>query len=1220
MSVSHDIPLSRWHFWIDRGGTFTDVVARAPDGRLLARKVLSRAVDDGAAVVSAIRGFLEVPDDAPLPAERIAEIRVGTTVATNALLVRAGAPVLLVVTRGHRDAFRIGYQSRPELFALHVRRPEPLYDRIVEVDERIGAEGTIVSPLDEAGARRDLDAAFRDGHRACAIALLHADRYPEHEARLAAIARAVGFDTVVTSHETGPLLGFVARGHTAVADAYLTPILRTFVSRLQSRLPGVPVLWMQSNGGLVDGHLLAGRNAVLSGPAGGAVAVEAVARSVGASAALGFDMGGTSTDVCHWGGRLERRDDTDIGGVRLRTPMVAVHTVAAGGGSIVRFDGGRLRVGPDSAGADPGPACYRRGGPATVTDANLLLGRLQADAFPAVFGASAAEPPDLAAARTRFEELARDIGAVTGRRVTPESVARDALDVAVTAMAAATRRVSVERGHDITDHRLVAFGSAGGQHACAIAAALGVSHVVVPPLAGVLSAYGIGLARRRVVLLHSVEMPLDVGAEEFVTRSLEAALGQADEELRAQGDPPGESFRRVRLRYEGTSTPLAVDIEAASRHRSGAAGCDASAAVAWRAAFEDEHRRRFGYVDPERGVVVDSIEVERTGAPPGVKATVAPAPLPPLSPRVRLFDGGAWRDVPRFARADLAVDAPIVGPALVVDADGCVVVESGWSTRVDAGQHLHLVRDRGVIASTAEAVTAAPAAPDPARVEIFGQLFCGIAEQMGLALQQTAQSVNIRERLDFSCALFDAEGELVANAPHIPVHLGSMGDTVRAVRRRIGTAPLHPGDAWLHNDPYDGGTHLPDLTVVSPVFDAAGAVRAWVASRGHHADVGGSTPGSVSPESTTIDEEGVLFRGFPLVTRGGFEEAALRARLAEGPWPARSPDQNVADLRAQLAANAAGAEALQALLVRHGPHTIARYLAWVQDDSERAVRAALQRLAPRSGTFTVPIDGGGQIAVTVTISEDGDAVVDFTGTSPERRDNANAPPAIVRAAVLYVVRTLVDEDVPLNAGCLRPIRIVIPEGSMLAPKPPAAVVAGNVETSQWICDALYGALGVLAASQGTMNNLTFADARRQYYETICGGTGAGNGFDGCAAIHSHMTNSRLTDPEVLETRLPVRVERFGVRSGTGGAGRFRGGDGAVRILRFLEPVTCSILSSRRETEPFGLEGGAPGARGRNAVLRAEGNEEPLGGRARVAMAPGDAIVIETPGGGGYGSP
>jgi 5-oxoprolinase (ATP-hydrolysing) len=1198
MRLSQEVPTPRWRFWIDRGGTFTDVVARAPDGTLRARKVLTVHPAYGDSAVQGLREVLGLPDGAPIPGAEIDVVRLGTTVATNALLERAIEPVLLVVTLGFGDALRIGHQARPDLFARRIVRPEPLESRVLEVNERVGADGTVVRSLEEMEVRAGLEAARAAGFSACAIAFLHADRWPDHERRVATLARQVGFTQVTTSHEACPLLRFVPRADTAVVDAALTPPLSASLAGLSEDLGGAPLLCLQSNGGLVAAERFAGRNALLSGPAGGAVAVAEVARRAGVMAALGFDMGGTSTDVGHWAGTLERSDEAVVAGRHVRAPTMAVHTVAAGGGSIVRFDGGRLRVGPESAGADPGPAAYGRGGPATVTDAQVVLGHLRPDVFPAVFGPARNEPLDAAAARAQFAALAEALTAATGRPTTAEDVAADAVDVAVATMAAAIRRVSVERGDDIGGHTLVAFGSAAGQHACAIADALGVARILSSPFAGVFSALGMGLARRRVVEARTVEAPLSPEGVARAMSTLDRAEAAARAELSAQDDAAEEVTRELLLRYDGTDTPLAVRAEDADP----------------RGAFEAAHARRFGFVSPGAPIVIESARVEATGRGADVESLRFRLPAVPGCPATaRVYRGGAWLEVPVCDRALLTAGRPIVGPALVIDPMGTIVVEAGWVATLD---------DDGAVALTRTAPPGRTGAEDeradPARVEIFGRLFRGIAERMGLALQQTARSVNIKERLDFSCALFDAAGRLVANAPHIPVHLGSMGDTVDAVRRARAGSSFGPGDSWLHNDPYDGGTHLPDLTVVTPVFDDDGRLLAWVASRGHHADLGGRVPGSMPPDSTTLDEEGVLFSALPIVSAGRFLEAELRARLGAGAWPARNIDQNVADVKAQLAANATGAEALRSLARERGAGVVTAFLGHVQNDAERAVRAALRRLAPRTGSFTVPIDGGGQIAVTVTISEDGNALVDFTGTSPERRDNANAPPAIVRAAVLYVVRTLVNEDVPLNAGCLRPVRLVIPEGSMLAPKPPAAVVAGNVETSQWICDALYGALGLLAASQGTMNNLTFGDARRQYYETICGGTGAGPGFDGCDAIHSHMTNSRLTEVEVLETRFPVRVEEFRVRAGSGGAGRFRGGNGVVRRIVFLESMSCSILSSRRDTEPFGLDGGGPGARGRNAVVRADGRVEELGGRARVAMSPGDAILIETPGGGGYG--
>ncbi|MDB5100040.1 MAG: 5-oxoprolinase [Cyanobacteria bacterium RYN_339] len=1168
-----------WQFWIDRGGTFTDIVARRPDGTLVARKLLS--VNPERYADAAVEGVRELAGGAIVDA-----VKMGTTVATNALLERRGEPTLYVTTRGFADALRIGYQARRELFGL--RQPEPalLYARVLEVDERVGADGAVVQALAIASVRPGLEAAYHAGLRSCAIAFMHADRFPAHEAAVAELARQVGFTQVSPSHAVSPLIKLVGRGDTAVADAYLSPVLKRYIAGLD--FGGARLSFMQSHGGLVDAARFAGKDAVLSGPAGGLVGAARVAERAGRSRAITFDMGGTSTDVAHYAGVLEREFETEVAGVRLRVPMLAIHTVAAGGGSVLAVVDGRLRVGPVSAGADPGPRCYRRGGPLTVTDANVMVGKLQPRFFPAVFGPVGDQPLDAEAVAEGFAALGLQLG------LPPAELAAGFLDVAVEAMAGAIRKVSLERGHDVAGYPLVSFGAAGGQHACLIAERLGMQEVLIHPFAGVLSAYGMGLASWRALKEGSLEVGLDAsGAIDLRLAELEAAARQ---ELAAQGFD-GERVqvaRRLLVRYAGTDTPLAVE-----------------AAGDVQAAFEAAHRQRFGFTMPEAALVVEAAVVEAEGRDPSPEGRFE-LPASPGSPEasVGLYTAGNWHDAPVYRREALAAGQAVAGPALILEATGTTVVEPRWTATMAADGLLVLAHGGGARRATVQA----------ARLELFNHLFRAIAEQMGVTLQQCSQSVNIKERLDFSCAVFDADGELVANAPHIPVHLGSMDASVQALMANPAVR-WTPGCAWLVNSPYKGGTHLPDLTLVSPVFDEAGELRFFVAARGHHADLGGLTPGSMPPDSTNIAQEGILFEAFPLVAAERFDEAGLRAALAAGPYPARNPDQNVADLRAQVAANARGAGELRAAIAEHGADTLARAMADLQAVSEAAVRRAIKALLePARGAFTVPFDDGRQIRVAVTIDPiTGTADLDFTGTSDQHPGNFNAPRAIVRAAAMYVFRTLVAEDVPLNAGCLRPLALRIPPCSMLDPQPPAAVVAGNVEVSQAICDALYGALGVLAASQGTMNNLTFGDAKQQYYETICGGMGAGNGFDGASALQTHMTNSRLTDPEVLELRYPVRVEEFRVRTDSGGAGRWRGGDGVVRRLRFLAPMTVSILSGRREVRPFGLDGGSAGQCGRNFVVRSDGTRKALPGKARVEMAVGDAFEVETPGGGGFGS-
>jgi len=1193
-----------WQFWIDRGGTFTDIVARAPDGRIVTRKLLSHSPEQYAdAAVEGIRRVLGLAPGEAVPAARIGAVKMGTTVATNALLERKGDRVVLAITRGFADALRIGYQNRPKLFARHIVLPEMLYERVIEIDERVDAHGRVVRPLDEAAARAALQAAFDGGIRAVAIVLMHGYRFTEYERRLDALAREIGFAQVSTSHGTSPLMRLVSRGDTTVVDAYLSPILRRYVDAVSAELGGTRLMFMQSNGGLTDARLFQGRDSILSGPAGGVVGMVRTAEAAGFAKVIGFDMGGTSTDVTHYDGSFERAFETEVAGVRMRAPMLRIHTVAAGGGSILRFDAGRLRVGPESAGAVPGPACYRRGGPLTVTDANVMLGRIQPEHFPAVFGPNGDEPLDAGVVAERFAVLAAEIGEATGTAPSPEAVAEGFLTIAVENMAAAIKHISVQRGYDVTEYLLNCFGGAGGQHACRIADTLGMAKVLVHPLAGVLSAYGMGLADIRALRERAVEAVLNDETLAGLADVLDALAAEAAAEIARQGVPPEAVGiqRDARLRYQGTDTPLPVAV---------------AGAEAMRQAFEAMHRQRFGFVMPGQPVIVEAASAEAVGASGGAQEAPPLAEGEETSPRAPaeadVWVEGSRRPVPVHQRDCLRAGDTIEGPALIVEANATTVVEPGW--RAERTRRGDLVLSRITPRPRPQALGTAA---DPVMLEVFNNLFMSIAEQMGATLANTAQSVNIKERLDFSCAVFDRDGGLVANAPHLPVHLGSMGESIETViRQRRGA--MRPGDVYVLNAPYNGGTHLPDVTVVTPVFDhAGGEVLFYVGARGHHADIGGTTPGSMPPDSTHIDEEGVLIDDELLVRDGRFHEAEMRALLSGARWPARNPDQNIADLRAQVAANETGAHALRRMVEHYGLEVVHAYMRHVQDNAEEQVRRVIDVL--RDGEFTYETDEGAVVRVAIRIDRaERSATIDFTGTSAQRPGNANAPSAVAKAAVLYVFRTLIEDDIPLNAGCLKPLRIVIPEGSMLRPRPPAAVVAGNVETSQVITDALYGALGVLAAAQGTMNNFTFGDARHQYYETICGGSGAGPEFDGTDAVHTHMTNTRLTDPEVLEWRFPVLLREFGIRRGSGGAGRRRGGCGVVRRIEFLEPMTAAILSGHRRVPPFGLDGGGDGAVGGNRIERADGRIEALGGTDRAQLQPGDVFVIETPGGGGFG--
>jgi len=1198
-----------WEFWIDRGGTFTDIVARRPDGRLVSHKLLSEnpgRYEDAA--IAGIRVLLGLGADAAIPSGLVDAVKMGTTVATNALLERKGDRTLLVITAGFRDQLRIAYQDRPDIFARAIRLPDMLYDEVVEAAERCAADGRVLIPLDEPRLRDDLRRAHDAGIRACAILFMHGYRHTRHEARAAEIAAEVGFTQISVSHRVSPLMKLVGRGDTTVADAYLSPGLRRYVDRVAQALPGVRLLFMQSNGGLADSVLFQGKDAVLSGPAGGIVGAVEVSRAAGFESIIAFDMGGTSTDVSHYKGAFERVFDTKLAGVRLRAPMMQINTVAAGGGSILAFDGQRFRVGPQSAGADPGPACYGKGGPLTVTDANLMLGRLDARFFPAIFGPAGDRPLDRAVVDAKFSDLATAVAAATGQQQSPAAIAAGFLEVAVENMANAIKEVSIAKGHDVTHYTLCCFGGAGGQHACAVADALGITRIFLHPLAGVLSAYGMGLADLRSLCEAAVEARLEPSLVPLLQDRLAALAAASADEMRRQGVTPERQRieRSLRLRYEGSDAFLTVAMPSAA---------DAAASVAALIeGFESAHRRRYGFVVPGKPHIVEAAAVETVGGMERPQESdLPPRGAAPLEPRAwsEMQSGGAARRTPIFSREDLAPGDRIAGPAIVVEAIGTIVIEPGWDASVGARGEIMLARQAALLRRTVGT------AVDPVMLEIFNNLFMSVAEQMGSTLENTSHSVNIKERLDFSCALFDGEGNLVANAPHMPVHLGSMGESVRTILRERRGA-MRPGDVFVLNAPYNGGTHLPDVTVITPVFIGEAPDPLFcTASRGHHADIGGITPGSMPPDSVTVDQEGVLIDNFQLVDRGILREREMRALLASGRWPARNPDQNMADLGAQIAANEKGAAELRLLVGSYGLAVVQAYMRHVQDNAEAAVRRALAALS--DGAFEVALDDGPVIRVAVSIDRRARAArIDFTGSAPRLASNFNAPSAICRAAVLYVFRTLIDEDIPLNEGCLKPLDIVIPARSMLDPRYPAAVVAGNVETSQAIVDALYGALGVMAAAQGTMNNVTFGNEAYQYYETLCGGSGAGEGFDGTAAVHTHMTNSRLTDPEVLEWRFPVVLESFAIRKGSGGAGRWRGGDGIVRRLRFELAMTAGILANRRRVAPFGLQGGGDGACGANYVERADGRIERFGATHRFAVQAGDVFVIETPGGGGYG--
>ncbi|WP_426308092.1 hydantoinase B/oxoprolinase family protein [Acidovorax facilis] len=1203
--------IPRWQFWIDRGGTFTDIVAKRPDGSLTTHKLLSENPEQYKdAAVAGIRHLLGLKPGEPVTPALVECVKMGTTVATNALLERKGEPTLLVTTRGFRDALRIAYQNRPRLFDRHIQLPELLYTEVIEACERVGAHGDVLQALDEPSLRGDLLAAYGRGLRSVAIVFMHGYRYTQHEQAAQRIAKEVGFTQVSTSHETSPMMKFVSRGDTTVVDAYLSPILRRYVEQVASEMPGVKLFFMQSSGGLTDAGTFQGKDAILSGPAGGIVGMARTAGLAGHEKVIGFDMGGTSTDVSHYAGAFEREFETHVAGVRMRAPMMSIHTVAAGGGSVLAYDGARFRVGPESAGANPGPVSYRRGGPLAVTDANVMVGKVQPRYFPSVFGPAANETLDADAVRARFEEIA----AQTQRK--PEEVAEGFVQIAVQQMANAIKKISVARGYDVTRYTLQCFGGAGGQHACLVADALGMSRVFVHPLAGVLSAYGMGLADQTVIREQAVEMPLATASLPLIAERLDALGSAAQSELERQqvSANPVQVRHNVHVRYEGTDSALVVPFGDMASIQS---------------AFETAYRQRFAFLMAGKGLVVEAVSVEAMiagDAPAEPRLEVHPHRKHPQRETVKMYSGSEWHDAALVVREDLHPGDVIPGPAIIAEKNTTTVVEPGWSARLTDLDHLVLDR------ITARKVKyAAGTTVDPVLLEVFNNLFMNIAEQMGLQLQNTAYSVNIKERLDFSCALFDATGNLIANAPHMPVHLGSMGESIKTVIRE-NAGRMHPGDVYMLNDPYHGGTHLPDVTVITPVYVAEGKEPTfYVGSRGHHADIGGTTPGSMPPFSTRIDEEGVQINNVKLVDRGIFLEEEVRSLLTTGggttPYPSRNPQQNLADLRAQIAANEKGVQELSKMVGQFGLDVVQAYMRHVQDNAEESVRRVITQL--KDGQFTLKLDNGAQISVSVKVNvAERSAVIDFAGTSAQQTNNFNAPRAVCMAAVLYVFRTLVDDDIPLNAGCLKPLQVIIPQGSMLNPNPPASVVAGNVETSTCITNALFGALGVMAGSQPTMNNFTFGNAQYQYYETIAGGSGAGavfdasgrtvRGFDGTSVVQTHMTNSRLTDPEVLEFRFPVVLDSYEIQCGSGGAGRWAGGDGGVRRVRFLEAMTASILSNGRLNPAFGMAGGQPGRPGANRVLRANGQVEELGHIGAALMEPGDVFEIATPGGGGFG--
>ena len=1202
---------SRWQFWIDRGGTFTDVVGKKPDGTLVTHKLLSENPEQYQdAAVAGIRYLLDLKADQAVTPDVVECVKMGTTVATNALLERKGEPTLLVTTQGFRDALRIAYQNRPRLFDRHIVLPELLYSAVIEAQERMGAHGEVIAKLDEALLKTQLVEQYLLGLRSVAIVFLHGYRYTQHELAAERIARDIGFTQISVSHKTSPMMKMISRGDTTVVDAYLSPILSRYVNQVASEMPGVKVFFMQSSGGLTDAHAFQGKDAILSGPAGGIVGMARTAQLAGHDKVIGFDMGGTSTDVSHFAGDFEREFETQVAGVRMRAPMMSIHTVAAGGGSLLEFDGARFRVGPQSAGANPGPACYRRGGPLAVTDANVMLGKVQPRYFPKVFGPQADEALSYEATLEKFNVMAGKVGQMQGKEVKAEVVAEGFINIAVQQMANAIKKISVARGYDVTRYTLQCFGGAGGQHACLVADALGMTRVLVHPLAGVLSAYGMGLADQNVIREQAVEARLTEATLADVRSKLAVLADAARNELQRQqvGQGAVTVHQRVHVKYEGTDTALIValgDIQSIDT------------------AFERAYQQRFAFLMQGKAKVVEAVSVEAIiggDAPVEPRHTVHPERAVPSRETVRMYSGGQWHNALLVVRGDMRAGDRVPGPAIIAEQNATTVVESGWQANLTALDHLVLERTTQRTVTYAVGTTA-----DPVLLEVFNNLFMNIAEQMGLQLQNTAYSVNIKERLDFSCALFDTQGNLIANAPHMPVHLGSMGESIKTVIRE-NAATMQPGNVYALNDPYHGGTHLPDVTVITPVYLGDKPVF-YVGSRGHQADIGGITPGSMPPFSTRIEEEGVQINNFLLVERGVLREAQMIALLESGQYPSRNPYQNMADLKAQIAANEKGVQELRKMVDTFSLDVVQAYMRHVQDNAEESVRRVITKL--KDGQFTLPLDNGAQIKVAIRVNAaQRTAEIDFTGTSPQLSNNFNAPTAVCMAAVLYVFRTLVDDDIPLNAGCLKPLKVIIPPGSMLNPHPPASVVAGNVETSTCITNCLYGALGVMAGGQPTMNNFTFGNDKYQYYETISGGSGAGgvldaqgkvaDGFNGTSVVQAHMTNSRMTDPEVLEFRFPVRLESYAIRAGSGGAGQFTGGHGGVRRVKFLEQMTASILSNGRVHPAFGMAGGAAGLPGINRVVRVDGSVEELKHIGQAEMQPGDVFEIHTPGGGGFG--
>ncbi|MEO1886498.1 MAG: hydantoinase B/oxoprolinase family protein [Methyloprofundus sp.] len=1197
----------QWQFWVDRGGTFTDIVACKPNGQLISHKLLSDNPEQY--LDAALQGIKELlKQDVSLSINEISTVKMGTTVGTNALLERQGEPTILLITQGFKDCLRIAYQNRPDIFALNIQLPEMLYQKVIEIEERLNVQGEVLTPLNKTLAEQQLQVLYQQGFRSIAIVLMHAWNYPTHEQQLAALAEKIGFTQISVSHQVSPFIKIVSRGDTTVVDAYLSPLLRRYVAQVSQGLQQYvqkssnkpQLLFMQSNGGLTDANSFQGKDSILSGPAGGIVGAIATAEQAGFNKIIAFDMGGTSTDVAHYAGELERSFETEVAGVRMRVPMMNIHTVAAGGGSMLFFDGMRYRVGPDSAGANPGPASYRKGGPLTITDANLMLGKLPV--FPTVFGEHANLSLDRAKVEQLFAELSVQIQGATGEQKSPQQIAEGFISIAIENMANAIKKISLRQGYNVAEYTLCCYGAAGGQHACKVADRLGMQRVMLHRFAGVLSAYGMGLADFRLLKDKALELPFDKLSYTQL-QDLFAELQQQGKTDMYTQSPKQQSLQfvaTVHLRYLGTDTALVV------------AFVDKPAMLS---AFEQAYRKQFGFVYQDKPLIIESLSLEVIAKnatleqPAHVQHKLQQKNAIAFM-QTQMFSNNAYHETPVYQRSELAMGQVVKGTAIIIEATATTVIEPDWQAQVSEQGNLILTRLCPVKRQLAIGTSV-----DPVMLEIFNKLFMSIAEQMGFVLQNTAYSVNIKERLDFSCALFNAQGELIANAPHIPVHLGSMGESVLSLVNNQ-AIKIEPGDVYLLNSPYHGGTHLPDITVVTAVFDQQ-QLLFFVASRGHHADVGGISPGSMPANSLSITEEGLLSAGMKIVSKGEFLEQKVREWLTDSDYPARNVEQNIADLQAQIAANNKGQLELDKMVAHYSLATVLSYMQHVQNNAAESVRLILTTL--ENGSFETIMDSGAKIVVSIAIDQQQrTAIIDFSGTSAQLPGNFNAPAAVCKAAVLYVFRTLVKDDIPLNAGCLQPLKIIIPEHSMLSPEYPAAVVAGNVETSQYIVDCLYGALGVLASSQGTMNNLSFGNQDYQYYETICGGAGASADFDGCDAVHTHMTNSRITDPEILEWRFPVILDQFCIRKNSGGAGKHHGGNGVIRKITFLSPMTVSILSSHRLRPGFGLQGGLAGSTGQNTVQRFNGEVIKLAGCAEINIQSGDSLIIETPGGGGFG--